>query len=109
VTLLFWCVVLTVVAFCIGVAFAVASMGDRADQRVMASKAAFDEMVTQRDYWRTRAERLMDAALVRAGATHQPTMEDTRPADRVRSAQSMLTAALSVTEIDSSQHRKAVS
>lgn len=77
--------------------------------RCTAVEAALVEMTAQRDYWRARAERLMDAALVRAGAIHQQTMEDTAPKDRVRSAQSMLTAALAVTEIDSSQNRKKVS
>jgi hypothetical protein len=61
--------------------------------------AALAEMTAQRDYWRTRAERLTDAALVRAGAIHQPTMETPPPRDRVQAAASMLTAALSVTEI----------
>lgn len=34
-----------------------------------------------RDYWKARAERLIDAALVRAGAIHEPTMVATPPAE----------------------------
>jgi hypothetical protein len=38
-----------------------------------------DAAIARETYWRTRAERLTDAALVRAGAIHQPTMEDPGP------------------------------
>jgi hypothetical protein len=63
-------------------------------------------LASDRDYWKKRAEQLIDAALARAGAIHQPTMEQ-RPREHVKSAMAMLTSALSVTEIDSSQKRKA--
>ena len=64
------------------------------------------EVTKQRDDWKGKAERLIDAALVRAGAAHEPTMEARKPADRVASATAALTAAMSVTEIDSSKKRK---
>lgn len=60
------------------------------------------ELTEQRDYWRTRAERLMDAALARANAIHEPTMVD-RKVDKSLNPASVYTAALSVTEIDSSK------
>lgn len=78
----------------------------RAKDAIATKDAALAEMVTQRDYWRTRAERLMDAALVRAGAVHQQTMETPAPRNRVDSAAAIMTAALSVREIDSSKSRR---
>jgi hypothetical protein len=73
--------------------------------RLARELAAKDEMIAeiraQRDDWKGKAERLTDAALVRAGAVHQPTMETPKPRDRVRDAAAMITGALAVTEIES--------
>lgn len=55
------------------------------------------------DYWRKRAEQLIDAGLVRAGVIHQPTMEQRTTPSSVLNAASMIASALSVTEIDSSK------
>ena len=60
------------------------------------------ELAAQRDYWRTRAERLMDAALARANAIHEPTMVE-KKIDKSLNPASVYTAALSVSEIDSSK------
>lgn len=55
----------------------------------------------ERDYWRHRGEKLIDAALARAGAIHQPTMEHGGPRDSVASAAALITSAMAVREIDS--------
>jgi hypothetical protein len=55
-----------------------------------------------RDYWKGKAERLIDNALVRAGAAHMPTMVD-RPIPPGVDAASMITAAMAIQEIDSSK------
>jgi hypothetical protein len=73
----------------------------RLDRELAAKDAVIAELRENVAYWRTRAERLIDGSLVRAGAAHQPTMEHQPPRDRVAGAASMLTAALAVTEIDS--------
>lgn len=52
-------------------------------------------------YWRTRCERLTDAALQRAGAIHEPAMVD-RPVERPRDLASLV-AGLAVREIDSTR------
>jgi hypothetical protein len=70
-----------------------------------AVEKALVEMTLEREYWRTRAERLTDAALVRAGAVHQPTME-AKP-DRVQGTLAMVASAMSVQEIDSSKGKRA--
>lgn len=52
------------------------------------TEALQDALAAARDqvaYWRGRAERLTDAALVRAGAIHEPTMVDPSPARESRS------------------------
>jgi len=60
-------------------------------------------LTTERDYWRARAEKLIDAALARANAIHEPTMRDVPPP--VQPVSAMLASALSVTEIDSTKGR----
>jgi hypothetical protein len=75
--------------------------------RVGIGTARIDELIGQREYWRTRAEQLIDAALARGGAIHQPTMEQKRPADRIASAMAAVTSAMAVQEIDSSRKREA--
>ncbi len=62
-------------------------------------------LTVDRDYWKTRAEQLIDAALARAGAIHQPTMEQVGPRDTVASAAAIITSALSIREIDSSKQK----
>lgn len=55
-----------------------------------------------RSYWRGRAEQLIDAALARAGAIHQPTMEKV---DRknLASVAATIVGAMGIKEIDSSK------
>ena len=48
--------------------------------RLLAREAEIVGLKADRDYGRTRAERLTDAALARAGAIHQPTMVEPKPA-----------------------------
>lgn len=69
---------------------------------------AIRERDAQIEYWRARAERLIDADLARRGAIHEPTMVD-RPRAKVDSMASLISSALAITEIDSSKSRKAVS
>lgn len=59
-----------------------------------------DALQAQVEYWRTRAERLTDAALSRAGAIHEPTMVD-RPAPADKSPMELISRAMAVREIDS--------
>jgi hypothetical protein len=68
-----------------------------------------DALKGQVEYWRTRAERLTDAALSRAGAIHEPTMVD-RPAPSrdQESPMALLSRAMSVREIDSTAVRRPV-
>lgn len=73
---------------------------------LVAKDAQIAELTLQRDDWKGKAERLIDANLARAGAIHQPTMEYRKPQDRVAGAASMMTAALAITEIDSRESRK---
>ena len=63
-------------------------------------------LIEQRDYWKCRAEQLIDAALARTGAIHQPTMEQ-RPRPVEASGLQLIAAAMAVTEIDSNPNRKA--
>lgn len=95
-------IVAVFVVFVVGILFIADAVKSRAS-------AELSEMTRQRDYWRAKAESLIDAALARAGAIHQPTMETRPPADRITSGLAALTTALSVTEIDSSKSRKAAS
>lgn len=67
---------------------------------------AIRELTEQRDYWQTRAEKLMDAALARAGAIHEPTMVDRKVPTSTNPA-AMISAAMAISEIDSSKGRKA--
>lgn len=62
----------------------------------------------ERSYWRTRGELLTDAALVRVGAIHQPTMEQRDPRKDIASAASMISSALAIKEIDSSKSPRKV-
>jgi len=72
-------------------------------RRIHAEKLA--SVTAERDYWKDKAEELMDAALIRAGAIHQPTMAR-RPGPTNLDAASMITAAMAITEIDSSTFKK---
>lgn len=78
------------------------------DLEVEALRKELAAVSAERSYWRARGEQLIDAALARAGAIHQPTMEQ-RQAPDVASTLSMMTSALSVMEIDSSAPRKKAS
>jgi hypothetical protein len=64
------------------------------------------EVSAERSYWRARGEQLIDAALARAGAIHQPTMEQ-RPRELATSMLSQIVSAAGMSEFDSSQTRKA--
>lgn len=60
-----------------------------------------DAQTEQVTYWRTRAERLTDAALVRAHAIHQPTMVEPRPAPaNTLNPLAAAMSALAIQEID---------
>jgi hypothetical protein len=58
------------------------------------------ELEEQVRYFRTRMERLNDAALARKGEIHQPTM--TEPNIPKRDLGALIASAVSITEIDSS-------
>jgi hypothetical protein len=60
------------------------------------------ELREQVIYWRTRAERLTDSALARAGAIHEPTFVDRKVSPHMNPA-AVLAGAMSITEIDSSK------
>lgn len=64
---------------------------DAAVHRVIAAEE-------QRDYWRTRAEKLIDQRLAREGAISEPTMVD-RKVSKDPSVAAQMIAAMSVTEI----------
>lgn len=72
-----------------------------------ARDAVIADLREQLADWKGKAERLTDAALARAGAIHQPTMETKKAPDRIAGAAAAISAALSITEIDSSRKRKA--
>lgn len=75
----------------------------------LALTAALDkvtDLTKERDYWRGRAEKLIDAGLVRTGAIHEPTMVERKPPP-ARDMASLITSALSTTEIDSSKKKGA--
>ncbi len=55
----------------------------------------------QATYWRTRAERLTDSALARAGAIHEPTMVEKKP--EPKNPLATVAAALSMKEFDSAE------
>lgn len=63
------------------------------------------QLQAERDYWRKRAEQLIDASLARAGAIHEPTMVDRKMPDPRLDPAAMISAALAVTEIDSSKKK----
>lgn len=62
-----------------------------------------EHLHAERNYWREKAERIIDAALVRQGATHQPTMAPA-PKPQPNPMHDMM-RALSITEIDSSKRK----
>lgn len=76
--------------------------------RLEAVERERDAALQREEYWRIRAEKLTDAALVRAGAVHEPTMEARVPKGPASALTSIITA-MSVQEIDSSKSRKAAS
>jgi ABC-type xylose transport system substrate-binding protein len=57
----------------------------------------------ERDYWRTRAEKLMDQALARAGAISEPTMRDAVVRKDPSLAAGVI-AAMNITEIGKQSH-----
>ncbi len=60
------------------------------------------DAVAREVYWRTRAEKLMDQALARAGAISEPTMVE-RKVSKEPSAAATMIAAMSITEIGKPQ------
>lgn len=68
---------------------------------LVAESNRADIFEQQAEYWRTRAERLTDASLVRAGAIHEPTMVERKPPATAPGA--VIAQAMSVKEIDSRQ------
>lgn len=64
--------------------------------------AQIERLEAEVKYWQARAERLMDAALARAGAIHEPTMVDRKVSPHMNPA-AVLAGAMSITEIDSSK------
>lgn len=78
----------------------------RHEQEVGHLQKQVETLTVERDYWKSKAEELIDAALVRAGAIHQPTMVPRRIPTGVDAA-SMIAAALSIQEIDSSKRKDA--
>lgn len=75
---------------------------------LQAEQAKVLELRTDVAYWKTRCERLTDAALARAGAIHSPTMVDVPKRDG-RDVMGSISSALSITEIDSRTMKKKVS
>lgn len=73
---------------------------ERLEDRIAHLEGQVATLTEERNYWRTRGERLMDAALARAGAIHEPTMVNKPPAPPV-SAAALLTSALGISEIES--------
>jgi hypothetical protein len=73
---------------------------ERLEDRIAFLEGQIVEKSGQIVYWRSRSERLMDAALARAGAIHEPTMVGPKPAPPV-SAAALLTSAFGITEIES--------
>lgn len=71
------------------------------DLEVLRRDGEIVELTEQRDYWRTRAERLTDAALARANAIHEPTMVDRKPPTGKENPAAVLVAAMGITEIRS--------
>lgn len=70
------------------------------DLALSAKNIEIVSLVRERDYWRTRAERLADAALVKAGAIHEPVMGERKAEkDPLKSA----FGGMAVREIDSSK------
>lgn len=67
-----------------------------------ADRAALVAMTRERDYWRERAERLLDGALMRKGEASGPVMADTPSQAPVDRAVAQF-AGLAMTEIDSAR------
>lgn len=65
-----------------------------------ASDSNNAELRAQVEYWRVRAERLMDAALARRGEIHEPTMREPKP-PAGQSPMELIASAMAVTEVTS--------
>lgn len=73
---------------------------ERRDERILG-------LADREHYWRSRAEKLMDAALSRAGAIYEPTMRETKIPTKASDLGAMITSAMAITEIDSQQGKAA--
>ena len=69
--------------------------------------ARIADLEQQVEYWRSRCERLMDAALVRAGAIHEPTFVDRKTPETPADKFGQILANLTTTEIDSTKKKGA--
>jgi hypothetical protein len=67
---------------------------------VEAQERQIADLRAERDYWRTRAERLIDAGLARRGEIHEPVMQAAAP--KPASGLAGLFAGLGVDEINRS-------
>lgn len=92
-----------------GMALVVDRLNDRAKNRsrlaettitVTHQAATIADLQTQVEYWRSRCERLTDAALARRGEIHEPTMVSEKP--KPPSIVAQVVGALGIAEIDSS-------
>jgi hypothetical protein len=66
------------------------------------------EMTLQRDYWRSKAEKLLDSALMRRGETAEPVFSPS-PTPSVERTMGSIFGPLAVTEIESGKRRPHVS
>lgn len=76
--------------------------------RLQHAEALNELLTSDRDYWKSRAEQLIDQHLGKAGAIQFPTMEKRKPINDIASVGAAIASAMAVTEIDSSK-KKAVS
>jgi hypothetical protein len=75
------------------------------DKQAALLRAHDREMAGERDYWKGKAERLIDAGLSRTGAIHEPTMRERSPVPKGVNPAELITGAMAITEIDSTKRR----
>jgi hypothetical protein len=71
----------------------------RLERELAAAEAQHVETLKREHYWRTRCERLTDAALAKQGAIDSPTFVEPKPP--TASPSELLARAFATTEIDS--------